>query len=118
MTGGKGKIIPAHIEPINTPYHTTAHKEVYNKSHPQAVIPPIATGAFPTDVQIKTAPDSKGQDKLLVDLQVYQDAKKTTSSKTNRTPNTTYSFIFTLFSATISKLFKQLYEKFLYSICI
>lgn len=86
MTGGKGKIIPAYIEPINTPYHTTTHKEVYNKSHPHTVIPPISTGAFPTDVQIKTAPDSKGQDKLLVDLQVYQDAKKPPPPKPTELP--------------------------------
>jgi hypothetical protein len=76
LKGGKGKIIPAYVEPINTPYFTTTHKEIFNKDKPQSAIPPISTGAFPTDVQIKSGPDAKGQDKLLVDLQVYQDSKK------------------------------------------
>ena len=77
LTGGKGKIVPAFVEPINTPYFTTGHKEIYNKTHPVPHFPPpISTGSVPSDVQIRSVPESKGQDKLLVDLQVYQDAKK------------------------------------------
>lgn len=77
MSGGKGKIIPAFIEPTNTPYLTTGHKEIYNKTHPVPHFPPpISTGAVPTDVQVRSVPESKGADKLLVDLQVYQDSKK------------------------------------------
>jgi hypothetical protein len=77
LTGGKGKIVPAFVEPINTPYFTTGHKEIYNKTHPVPHFPPpISTGSVPSDVQIRSVPDTKGQDKLLVDLQVYQDAKK------------------------------------------
>ena len=77
LTGGKGKIVPAFVEPINTPYFTTGHKEIYNKTHPVPHFPPpISTGSVPSDVQIRSVPETKGQDKLLVDLQVYQDAKK------------------------------------------
>ena len=49
-------------------------------------MPPISTGAVPTDVQIKSIPDSKGQDKLLVDLQVYQDSKKPPPPKSTELP--------------------------------
>jgi hypothetical protein len=77
LTGGKGKIIPAFVEPSNTPYLTSGHKEIYNKTHPMPnPIPPISTGSAPMDVHVRSAPESKGQDKLLVDLQVYQDIKK------------------------------------------
>ena len=87
LTGGKGKIVPAFIEPSNTPYLTSAHKEIYNKTHPvPQMYPPISTGSVPTDVQIKSAPESKGPDKLLVDLQVYQDAKKPPPPRPNELP--------------------------------
>ena len=77
MSGGKGKIVPAFIEPSNTPYLTSAHKEIYNKTHPMPqIIPPISTGSVPMDVQVRSGTESKSQDKLLVDLQVYQDSKK------------------------------------------
>jgi hypothetical protein len=86
LIGGKGKIIPAYIEPINTPYHTTGHKEIYNKTNPKDAVPPINTGAVPTDVQVRSAPDTRGQDKLLVDLQVYQDSKKPPPPKPTELP--------------------------------
>ena len=92
LKGGRGKIIPAHIEPVNTPYLTNTHKQIYNKDKPQLIpqsaIPPIATGAYPTDVEIRSGPPTKGQgqDKILVDLQVYQDAKKPPPQKSNELP--------------------------------
>jgi hypothetical protein len=87
LSGGKGKIIPAFIEPSNTPYLTTSHKEIYNKNNPHSnIIPPISTGNAPMDVQIKSVPDTRGQDKLLVDLQVYQDSKKPPPPKPTELP--------------------------------
>jgi hypothetical protein len=85
--GGKGKIVPAFVEPINTPYHTSAHKEIYNKNNPIPHFPPpISTGSVPTNVEIRSVPESKGPDKLLVDLQVYQDAKKPPPARPNELP--------------------------------
>jgi hypothetical protein len=89
--GGKGKIVPAFVEPSNTPYLTSSHKEIYNKTNPTTyptnqTYPPISTGSVPTDVQIRSVPETKGQDKLLVDLQVYQDSKKPPAPRPNELP--------------------------------
>jgi hypothetical protein len=88
LVGGKGKIIPAYVEPINTPYLTASHKEIYNKDKPaySNPYPPISTGSAPMDVQVKSAPNSNSQDKILVDLQVYQDTKKAPPQKPMELP--------------------------------
>ena len=78
LKGGKGKIIPEYTESINSPYITTNEKNIHNANKPvPTIIPGVPGGPSSMPIQQPYAQNqNKGQDKILLDLQVYQDTKK------------------------------------------
>jgi hypothetical protein len=90
--GGRGKEIPLHIEPINSPYHTTSEKQIHVQKKSTFPEPYVKGGpsSYPEDEQtqklksyqsqIDYATQSKqiksSQPAPLIDLQIYPDATK------------------------------------------
>lgn len=80
MDGGSGKIIPEHIEPINSPYHTTSAKQIYTQKKSTFPQPYVKGG--PSSMQETTQTQSNpilnktNHIQPLVDLQIYPDAIK------------------------------------------
>ena len=114
LSGGKGKIIPAYIEPINTPYLTTTHKEIQNKE-----IQNKAISTNPSTYNPSTGPSKqKNEDKKIVDSQVYQDIKNPSMTKQSEIPlqpmALTSPFFPPQFQSYLNNFMKNFYTPFVY----
>jgi hypothetical protein len=92
MNGGRGKVIPEHIEPINSPYHTTSAKQIYAQKKSTFPEPYIKGGPSSnpenTQDQSNSLGHGQGQNQTnplfnksnntqpIIDLQIYPDATK------------------------------------------
>lgn len=86
--GGRGKVIPSYVEPMNSPYHTTSSKQIHSQGKPESKTIPgpyVSAGPSedPTKFQDITPPANipahiytgKPAPQPLIDLQIYPDPK-------------------------------------------
>jgi hypothetical protein len=131
-----GKLVPTYQETKNTPYRSTDEKNIYKqnldiKNPEYAPFPSIPAGPSSYDKgssqnqmympSYQKTPAAKNQsDKLLVDLQVYQDQKKGNplADKQARLPIEPFTlsspFIPPQFSTYLSNFMKNFYTPFIY----
>lgn len=89
IDGGRGKLIPEHIEPINSPYHTTSAKQIHAQKKSTFPEPYIKGGPsskpdeipqtqihIPQTTFTSTATTKSNTAQPLIDLQIYPDATK------------------------------------------
>jgi hypothetical protein len=128
--GGKGKVIPDFVEPINSPYYTTSAKQIQSQSkqeHGQTIsgqtIPGPSISGGPNinpSSNINTTVQSGKQVQPIIDLQIYPEQKKPNplADKQAMLPLQPFSlsspFIPPQFQTYLNNFMKTFYTPFIY----
>ena len=126
--GGRGKVIPDYIEPINSPYHTNTSKQIHSqdkyppKNIPGPAIPggPNISPSNSSNVITTNITSTKQQSQPLIDLQIYPEQKKPNplADKQAMLPMQPFSlsspFIPPQFQSYLNNFMKSFYTPFIY----